>query len=577
MTERDAATAAGRHPDLPEFTCPVWRPSDGEAYRRAQYQYATTSQAEATMSPGAIVRPRPPNADADVARALRYAREKGIAVALRTGGHSYTGTSSTSAKNIQLDLREAYPEWEYDEATGLIRCGVSRPLLDFSTRLAEHRRKDGTPDPLFMPAGQCYSVHLGGHCMTGGSGQLSRAFGFLADHILTAEVILPDGTRKKIGPSAEAAEDRKLFWAMFGGGPGNYAILTHITFKPYRDADYPYARCFKRVVPYDPDYDTEVLARLIELVAAFKDAPRDYDFCVTGGSGEIGFLKSHLGVANRDAYMSTFQAPRKGWFRGNKSPPVAGLAVFFQYSNLDGRPDTYDPSWCNRIKEALASGRKGGLVHRGMNLAASLLDHPNPLLPEARNHDDDEVVPISFMINKLWTYGGPREYSHPFIKNDALCRHESKPEFPKWAAERLNELFRGRRGGLMASMQMQQFGGPASKVVENGARGTTSFQWRDGMIVGLNVFYDASVPGSKTRALAWQERIDAEGTGTNPGYITPEPYRWFAYPTGNQVMTEAWRSYFTEEAYRECLEVKRAVDPHRVLSATPFALDYDKG
>jgi hypothetical protein len=329
------------------------------------------------------------------------------------------------------------------------------------------------------------------------------------------------------------------------------------------------------VIPYDPEYDTEILERLIEVVVAFKDAPQDYDLCVTGGSGEIGFVKNHLGLSNRDAYMSTFHAPLKGWFRGNKSPPVAGLAVFFQYSNLDGRSDSYDPSWCNKIKVALASGRKGGARHRVVRGAAQLLKYPNPLIPEARNYDDDETVPISFMITKLWTYGGVREYSHPFIKNDAVSMHETRPEFPRWAAERLNELFRGRDAGLMASMQMQQFGGPASKVVKNGQRMTTSYQWRDGMVVGLNAFYDQSVDGSRERAEAWQARIDDEGTGTSPGYISPKRYRWFAYPTGNQVMSEAWPAYFSDEAYRACLAIKRSVDPHRVLSATPFALDFE--
>ncbi|MCB9533085.1 MAG: FAD-binding oxidoreductase [Myxococcales bacterium] len=560
---------------LPSLRCPVVRADAGDAYERARYQYATTSRDPSLMSPGAVIYPQPGSADADIAAVLRHAAATGRAVAVRTGGHCYTGTSSTSRDNLQLDMSRAYTEWDYDEATGLVRCGVSRTLLDFKTRLAAHRRADGTPDPLFMPHGQCYAVHLGGHCMTGGVGQLSRAFGMLADHILRADVILPSGERRTLAPDSVDEADRDLFWAMFGGGPGSFAILTHITFKPYRDADYPYARGFRRVIPYDPRFDTKKLERLIELAVEFKDAPQGYDLCISAGSGEIGFLKHRTGLTNRDARMSTFHAPDKPWFVGNRSSPVAGLAVFFQYSNLDGRPDTYDPSWARRLREAVGAGEPGTTLHRWKGRAAAAFSR-TPLLPEARNIDDDAVRPISEMLGKLWAFGGVREYSYPYIKNDAIARQQTRPEFPAWAAARMNELFSGRHLGLMASLQIQQFGGADSKVVANGALGATSYQWRDGMVVGLNVFYDPTVRGAHERALAWQQRIDDEGTGSSPGYISPEMYRWFGFPTGPQEMSKVWPAYYAPEAYERCLAIKRRVDPNGVLSATPFAIGYDE-
>ncbi|PMX74177.1 FAD-binding protein, partial [Pseudomonas sp. GW456-12-1-14-LB2] len=79
-------------------------------------------------------------------------------IAVRTGGHAYSGTSSTSSNNIQLDLSGAYNDWDYDAQTGLLRLGISYSLLEFNTRL----RQAG----LFMPTGQCYNVHVGGHVQT---------------------------------------------------------------------------------------------------------------------------------------------------------------------------------------------------------------------------------------------------------------------------------------------------------------------------------------------------------------------------------------------------------------------------
>ena len=560
--------------ELSDFRCPVVTPLDGRAYRLAQYQYATTSQPEGAMAPGLIVRPEPPHAHEDIARALRYARERGIAVAVRTGGHCYAGTSSTTHENLQLDLSHAFPEWEHDRERGLIRCGVSRTLLDFKTRLAEHKTPDGRPDPLFVPAGQCYAVHLGGHSMTGGVGQLTRAFGMLADHIVEADVIMASGESRRIGPNSETPADRELFWAMFGGGPGDYALLTHVILRPLRDADYPYARGFRRVVPYDPKYDTDKLEALLQLTVDFKDAPQDYDLCISAGSGELDFVRHRLGFTNLDAYMSAYHAPNKAWFVANKSSPVAGLAVFFQYSNLSGRPDDYDPSWVGRIRAALGAGKRGGWVHQVKARGAAWLGR-TPLLPEAKNIDDDIPRSISDMMLRLWAFGGVREYSYPYIKNDAITRQETRPGFARWAAERMNTVFEGRADGLMASMQVQQFGGAASKKVQNGARGETSFHWRDGMVVGLNCFYDPTVPGALSKAQAWHARIDAEGTGDAPGYTSPKMYRWFGFPTGSQRMSDVWPAYFDEDSYAKCRRIKQNVDPHGLFSASPFSIGYD--
>src|SRR5690606_36648880 len=98
-----------------------------------------------------------------------YAAANNIAIAVRTGGHAYTGTSSTTSNNIQLDLSEAYNDWDYDAKTGLLRVGISHSLQELNTKLREKG--------LFMPTGQCYDVHVGGHAQTGGYGQLSRSFG----------------------------------------------------------------------------------------------------------------------------------------------------------------------------------------------------------------------------------------------------------------------------------------------------------------------------------------------------------------------------------------------------------------
>jgi FAD/FMN-containing dehydrogenase len=92
--------------EFPKFSCPVYKPGDFE-YDLHCYQYATTSH-PLNMAPATIICPQYPNADADVIQAIKYASANNLSIAVRTGGHAYSGTSSTSGPNIQLDLSQAY-------------------------------------------------------------------------------------------------------------------------------------------------------------------------------------------------------------------------------------------------------------------------------------------------------------------------------------------------------------------------------------------------------------------------------------------------------------------------------------
>jgi len=489
------------------FTCPVAEMGDGKVYRRAQYQYGTTSHPAAQMSPGAIIYPQMGSApEEDVKRTFAYAKANGKCVSVRTGGHAYNGSSSCSSDNVQLDISEAFLEWgtpywgkedadsEQDEPDPefttppvegsrpkdgqrlMLRVGASFQLLVLNLKLSENDDANGA---LFMPTGQCYNVHLGGHSNTGGLGQLSRAFGYLIDNVHTAEIITPEGEMLKIGPKKKDPKKREMFYNMFGGGPGNYAVLTHLTIMPYRSKDYPHARCMKHMMPYNHKYDKKVLAALFNVLVAFKDAPQDYDLCLTAGSGEVDYLWNQFGFANRDSFMSAFypgSPSRKDedkWWKYNKASPFAGVVVFFQYSNLDGKPDSYDPKWAAMLKEAFEQGEKGSCCWRCCEAIANCcLSHPPPLIPkELRNVDDDDLsYSISDMVTKLWTYGGVREYNFPYIKCDQITEQEFGEGFADWAAEKLNYLFASGDKGLMASMQSQQFGGAASKVVKNGEK-----------------------------------------------------------------------------------------------------------
>ncbi len=80
-----------------------------------------------------------------------------------------------------------------------------------------------------LPAGSCYSVGLGGHITGGGYGLLSRQFGLTVDHLTAVDVVVTTGSQPEL-VTASATENPELFWALRGGGGGNFGIITRYYF-----------------------------------------------------------------------------------------------------------------------------------------------------------------------------------------------------------------------------------------------------------------------------------------------------------------------------------------------------------
>lgn len=127
----------------------VARDVGSESYDKGIQQYATTSESEwvdsSIMKPGMILYPRK-ESESDVIAAINYARKNNIAIAVRTGGHQYSGASSTSQNNIQLDIEDVFTAFDYDRDTNRLRIGISQELGNVNKML-------GTRG-IFMPHGE---------------------------------------------------------------------------------------------------------------------------------------------------------------------------------------------------------------------------------------------------------------------------------------------------------------------------------------------------------------------------------------------------------------------------------------
>ncbi len=153
-------------------------------------------------------------ADADdVARTVMFASETGAELAVRSGGHSGAGHSTTDG-GIVLDLRDLNAlEIDVDARTAWVQPGLTA---------AEYTREAGTHG-LATGFGDAGSVGLGGITVGGGVGFLSRKYGLTIDDLLAAEVVTADGRIRQV----DADHEPDLFWAIRGGG-GNFGVVTRL-------------------------------------------------------------------------------------------------------------------------------------------------------------------------------------------------------------------------------------------------------------------------------------------------------------------------------------------------------------
>jgi hypothetical protein len=136
-------------------------------------------------------------------------------IAARSGGHSYAGYSTPDG-GLVVDLSGLSGVQVNADGTAVIGPGAR--LIDVYTALAGAGR--------CLPAGTCPSVGIAGLTLGGGIGVLSRRYGLTCDRLVSARVVTVDGTLRTVSSSAEP----DLFWALRGGGGGNFGIVTSFTF-----------------------------------------------------------------------------------------------------------------------------------------------------------------------------------------------------------------------------------------------------------------------------------------------------------------------------------------------------------
>ncbi|BFV61096.1 FAD-binding oxidoreductase [Kitasatospora sp. CMC57] len=195
----------------------VIRPGDAQ-YADASHLYQPQFDA---IQPSGIVYVA--NAQ-DAATCLAFARRYAVPVALRSGGHSYAGWSSGTGLVLDVGRLNAVTA----SGSGAV-VGSGARLLDVYAELAGRG--------VTVPAGSCPSVGIAGLALGGGVGVTCRAYGLTSDNLTGAQVVTADGRILRV----DAVTEPDLFWALRGGGGGNFGVVTSLEFRTRPAVDCTYA------------------------------------------------------------------------------------------------------------------------------------------------------------------------------------------------------------------------------------------------------------------------------------------------------------------------------------------------
>ncbi|KAJ5379865.1 uncharacterized protein N7496_002293 [Penicillium cataractarum] len=204
------------------------------------------------------------SSSADIVAAVNFARDNNIRFVIKNTGHDYlgrsTGAGALSVWTHHLTDIE-YTEWSDSTYQG--------PAFKIGAGVLGYQILEAATDKgLVVVTGECPTVGLaGGYTQGGGHSALSTEFGLGADQTLEFEVVTAAG--KVV--TASRSQNSDLFWALSGGGAGNYGVVVSMTVRAHQDATIGGAALEFTIANITTDTFYEAVAQFHQLLPAMVD------------------------------------------------------------------------------------------------------------------------------------------------------------------------------------------------------------------------------------------------------------------------------------------------------------------
>ena len=267
--------------------------------------------------------------ESDVVRALGFARENDLPIAVKSGGHDVL-SASTVDNGLVIDLQQL-SKIDINNTTARVGPGVLAGQLDYS--LGETGRA--------LPLTCNPSVGVGGLTLGGGLGWFIGTQGAACDKLKSARLVTVDGQIL----TASSSENEDLFWAIRGGG-GNFGIVTELEFDTFEKPE-----LVAGVIAYDASLLKDFLSFYRDFMASAPDELTVEGVASGGQTPVIGAMVFYSGN-ERDAErvltpLRSFGPPLADGIRKQDYGKVGAMAPsvnqFFAPANIDIAGEEKEP------------------------------------------------------------------------------------------------------------------------------------------------------------------------------------------------------------------------------------------
>ncbi|WP_327360828.1 FAD-binding oxidoreductase [Streptomyces sp. NBC_01296] len=370
----------------------------------------------------------------DVRRALAWARDTGVGLVARSGGHSYAGHSVNTG--LVLDL-SALNTVVADGSTGLVTAAGGARMADVHAAVQPHE--------MAFALGNGASVGIAGLTLGGGSSATSRKLGLTADALVRTTLMTAEGEVL----TCDAQENPDLYWACRGGGGGNFGINLSFTFQATAVPDV--STC---LLLWD---GADAPAAFAAVQEAARHAPDEFSLrlgvAAADGDPVVSAVGLHLGPASelRELLAPVLAATRPVrediadrtfWeakdyllhetsagafavrtnFAAEPLPPEAMAAVM---ARLAGRPGSGNPDGCG-----LALYTWGGAINRVAPADTAFVHRDAQFLVTMDTSWTGQDGPDTVEANLRWLAGLQEEVA-PYAGEGAY-QNFIDPDLPDW-------------------------------------------------------------------------------------------------------------------------------------------------